>query len=528
MNRRSLAAITALTASLTVFGTEVHAQVQGIGSTTSGDFFPIGASADGSLVAGSIISPGLRSKVGVWSEASGLRILDETALEDFFAFDMSDDGNVIAGVEVRAQVRTGAIWDAATGLRVEVPPLAGDTSSDALWVSGDGSTVVGTSRGTRFRIFRWTHAAGTQEIPLPPNEFSRVSGVSQDGSAVVGSYRLPGGQNRAFRWTPSTGAQPIPGLGDHASYATGVSDDGQVIVGSTNTPGFTSRLFYYRVGSAAVEVLPGITTASPSSVRVSADGSTVIGSSANFPSGQTGFAWTPSLGHVVVGAGLRTIPISVSADGGIICGIAYPLSGGQEQRAFRWDDDGVTLLTLLEGIAPSEFSSAFAVSADGSTVVGHTRLSSGEVRGAIWRASGALGASVCDPAVVNSTGVPGRLVLRGTNAIARADLVLRAVDLPPGVTTTFLVSLSAMAPLPVLGSQGLSCLGGTSGRFFAPEQLRTTGADGVAELLVDVTKLPFPVLPVAPGESLYFQAWHRDSNPAATSNFTSAATVRVF
>ncbi len=299
MNRQSLAAITAFTTSLTAFSTGAYAQVQDIGSPESGTFYSSAISADGSIVSGVATHPIHGNRVAVWSEEDGMRLFDQAAAGGSYAFGMSDNGRVIVGAKDNPAIPVfgslAAVWNAATGRRVDIPLLPGHTNSTAPFVSGDGLTVVGSSSGIMQSTFRWDRITGTQEIPSPVNGPSRPRAVNRDGTVIVGSYDVAIGETRAFVWTPATGSQPIPGLGDYISYASGVSADGQVIVGRTGNPGFTSSIFYYRVGSAAVEVTVGTTTPAGYPIRVSGDGGTVIGT-ANFVSGQTGFAWNPGLG----------------------------------------------------------------------------------------------------------------------------------------------------------------------------------------------------------------------------------------
>ena len=153
--------------------------------------------------------------------------------------------------------------------------------------------------------------------------------------------------------------------------------------------------------------------------------------------------------------------------------------------------------------------------------------------GRLWRESGSyrfgytIGATECYQSTANSSGATGLLHALGSNSVADNDVTLVASLLPLNSFGYFLTSRSAgLATMPG-GSQGDLCLGGNIGRFSAPSQIRNTGALGRFSLAIDLASLPTPTGPVAalPGETWFFQAWHRDANPALTSNFTDAVEV---
>jgi len=132
--------------------------------------------------------------------------------------------------------------------------------------------------------------------------------------------------------------------------------------------------------------------------------------------------------------------------------------------------------------------------------------------------------------VVNSSGFSAATFLGGTNTISRGQLTLRAAGLPPGATGFFLVSDAPGFTFPVTSSQGALCLSGSIGRFVAPGQIQAANFFGEIAIAVDPGALPSPQggFSATPGQSLYFQAWFRDANPIATSNFSSGATVRFY
>lgn len=138
-------------------------------------------------------------------------------------------------------------------------------------------------------------------------------------------------------------------------------------------------------------------------------------------------------------------------------------------------------------------------------------------------------ATYCGPATVNSSGLAGELSGSGSLAIQDNDFTLRADGVPPGQVGYFLSSMGHdFVPNPG-GSQGHLCLGRSFiARHNRSHEIRMAGANGAFELILDLQDMPAPmgVAAVLSGETWNFQAWFRDQNPGATSNFTNALSVR--
>ncbi len=144
------------------------------------------------------------------------------------------------------------------------------------------------------------------------------------------------------------------------------------------------------------------------------------------------------------------------------------------------------------------------------------------------RLLGAIGTQLCDPAVPNSTGQPATITAEGSLFLSDGNVTLRAAQLPPNATSLFLASrLSSFVANPA-GSQGNLCLGGAIGRYVGPGQIQNSGPGGTMALSVDLGAMPTPngFVAAAPGETWFFQAWNRDANPGATSNFTSVVAIQ--
>ena len=114
--------------------------------------------------------------------------------------------------------------------------------SAASGVSRDGSVIVGQSYSDSGKeAFRWTAADGMTGLgDLPGGEFASTAfAVSGDGKTIVGQASGPNGPE-AFLWTSDKGMQSLGTLLGNNSAAAGwrlneardISDDGTVVVGS--------------------------------------------------------------------------------------------------------------------------------------------------------------------------------------------------------------------------------------------------------------------------------------------------------
>lgn len=139
-----------------------------------------------------------------------------------------------------------------------------------------------------------------------------------------------------------------------------------------------------------------------------------------------------------------------------------------------------------------------------------------------------LGNAYCAPAIPNSTGAPASLRLEGApGTLASGQVSLVAAQLPEASAGYFLASLTQDSVPGAGGSQGTLCLGGSVGRYAMSPFF--TAFDGTSTQLVDLTSLPNPAGSVSAlaGETWSFQAWYRDANPTATTNFTPGVSLLI-
>ncbi|MEZ6015006.1 MAG: hypothetical protein R3F49_07835 [Planctomycetota bacterium] len=440
------------------------------------------------------------------------------------AFGVSADGSVIVGVTNYATnpVQVGFRWTAAGGMH-DIGALGLD-GSKACRVSADGNVVVGASveaSGVSLRAIRWSTAGGLQDLGTLGGLESWANGVSADGGVVVGRAQRGDGAMRAFRWTAAGGMQDLGTLGGLSSGANATSADGSVVVGWVeDASGFT---YAFRWTAAGGMQDLGLTPGSEA-IDVSDDGTVVVGNALSPFSTTEPFRWTAAGGAQSITPSLGRIyrARAVSADGRVVVGYwtaSYGITG-----SFRWTASaGLEDLDPLVGLGRAE-----DVSADGSVVVGASPLF-GSPLGAFRFQSTVLGEAYTCPGVTNSTGCGGTLLVQGDPRLATGRLELTAALLPRDCFGFFLTSRTQDFVAAAGGSQGNLCLGGSIGRFVGSGQIMDSGANGTFSLTVDLNAVPAPTLTgtvaVQPGDTWNFQAWHRDTNPGPTSNFTDAVSV---
>jgi len=251
-----------------------------------------------------------------------------------------------------------------------------DVWSSAYGVSSDGLAVVGWSDDDVItKAFRWTILGGMLDLGGLPggSEDSHARAASEDGSVVVGWSGSEKGQE-AFRWTAGgmVGLGDLPG-GNFDSDAYDVSSDGLVVVGQSSSANGTAEAFRWTASGGMVGLgdLPGGIFQSFAE-GVSADGSVVVGTSW-IENGTEAFRWTElggmiGLGGLVGGSGFSRA-YDVTPDGSIVVGSA---SGPNGLELFRWTSAGG-----MEGLGGSVGPGPYAVSADGSVIVG--RLSGSDM-----------------------------------------------------------------------------------------------------------------------------------------------------
>ncbi|MGJ8641551.1 MAG: autotransporter domain-containing protein [Opitutaceae bacterium] len=197
---------------------------------------------------------------------------------------------------------------------------------------------------------------------LEGGEFGLASGVSADGSVVVGYSNSTAGGSQAFRWKDGV----MDGLGflegGDYSWATGASADGSVVVGYSNS---TAGGQAFRWENGVMDGLGFLEDGDYSwATGVSADGSVVVGYSES-TAGRQAFRWKDDVmdGLGFLEGGDTSWASGVSADGSVVVGYSDSTAGYQ---AFRWKDGVMEGLGFLEG---GDYGNASGVSVVGGSIV---------------------------------------------------------------------------------------------------------------------------------------------------------------
>lgn len=346
----------------------IHGRAQSAATAVSGD---------GTTVVGNANGVAFR-----WTQASGM--LDLSPDAGTLAFAVSRDGSVVVGTSLNVPGGGAFRWTQASGV-VSLGNLAFGSRPEARGVSSDGSVIVGTVF-TPFLVipaisisfleaFRWTEATGMVALGTPgPGTFSGATGVSGDGSVIVG-FRDGGtfcvipavciAAPVAFRWTQATGMVPIGTLnGGGISQANAISRDGNVIVGiSVDGAANAWRAFRWTQASGMVSLgnLAGKTNSSAAAVNF--DGSVIVGNASDpniFGAADSrAFRWTQATGMQSVEDWLRSkgvnVPVDttlaatgVSDDGNVVVGSLLGPSGNTSAFIARVSPVGNGMITLQD------------------------------------------------------------------------------------------------------------------------------------------------------------------------------------
>ncbi len=190
-----------------------------------------------------------------WTNSGGYQLIPVaagTSPSNFnLAYGISQNGNIVVGTSGSGSGARAFIWNASSpGSSLALPVLPSQSSSGAAAVSGDGTTVVGSSGS---RAFKWTSPGGMVDLgSLPGQVWALGEAVNTDGSVITGRYNNGLGEF-GYRWTPATGMVALPQTpnGCTALRPRAVNGDGTVIIGQVvdNVAGFTAFVWTPALGT---------------------------------------------------------------------------------------------------------------------------------------------------------------------------------------------------------------------------------------------------------------------------------------
>ena len=291
---------------------------------------------------GKVMAANLGGEIYRWTPKTGF--VDLGPSDPFnTSIGISADGSAIVTSIVGPDGNTNpGIWKASTGW-VSLGHPKNACVMDGNWGSGwslnaDGSMAVGLAwYCPGAQAFRWSAWDGVVGLGHPPGASSRASAISADSSTIVGFYENPTtGERRAVRWKSRQKKELFTGTRTPGE-ATAVSSDGSKIVGQAADASGFGRAFYYTDSGGLVPLgtVSGIDT-DQSVANGVADNGTVVGWSGDpFWGGIAAFIWnaqspsTPmaSLHDALTAAGAKipkniylTTALAISADGSTVVG----------------------------------------------------------------------------------------------------------------------------------------------------------------------------------------------------------------
>ncbi len=287
-----------------------------------------------------------------------------------FGSDLTPDGCTVAGF-----FSSGAFkWTPGTRIRRINGPATGVAS-----VSADGGVVTADVKqgNNQYTANRWTSSGGWQSLGGLAGStgcdasLSNSYSLSADGSKQVGLGWLSNCRAHAFVWEAGTGMVDLGALGGRSSRASGISDDGSTIVGFDEHGTGHRRSAVWRNGVETVlSDNPGeLYDATPNGGVVVGKGSSSEGAARWTENAGT---WTPEFFGNLPGTSNAT-GLAVSDDGSVIVGI----SGSPFDNSAFYYSAATGLVRMTDHLASQgidvtgwTLTSASGISADGKTISG--------------------------------------------------------------------------------------------------------------------------------------------------------------
>ncbi len=269
--------------------------------------------------------------------------------------------------------------------------LGAGNANGLLWFCG--ITTIKDTKIRPMQLRRQLPGTTSSLVALTPPAIPTAAGGStnqnRSATCVVGYQDAGNGTPyHALRWTQATGPQDLGTL-DAANNATrqsdamAASDDCGVIVGTSQVNATVQHAYRWTAAGGLVDLsAPAGAARNSRAFGVSADGSVVVGEGEFVDAGtlsgfRTGaYRWTASGGFQSLGALQPLFPTSafaVSGDGSVIVGaggVSVTVGGSSTNgsRAFRWTQ--ATGMVAIGPLSGHQYADAAGVSDNGRIVVG--------------------------------------------------------------------------------------------------------------------------------------------------------------
>ncbi|QQE10635.1 hypothetical protein JD969_14145 [Planctomycetota bacterium] len=242
----------------------------------TGSVVPEDVSADGRVVVGSnwngddaafwTAEGGVVGIQSMTSEPEGLYLANAVSGDgqtlvgnsDYWGYALGQDGSFtkemgyeVQGVSYDGSIKVGhegyytaGYWTTGNVMTPLKNQEGVDVSGRARDVSADGKTIIGfadniLSPSHNEAAFRWTEETGAVALDFGGLDaaYSQATGISDDGSTIIGSFDTSDGKSKAYRWTEDGGAEVLSSFED-SKYCNvwAVSGDGSIAVGSSTGP----------------------------------------------------------------------------------------------------------------------------------------------------------------------------------------------------------------------------------------------------------------------------------------------------
>ena len=310
--------------------------------------------------------------------------------------------------------------------------LAGGTTSTATAASSNGSKIVGyaVDNNSVYQAVLWNGAGAPSLLDSGATyAYSGATGISSTGSTIVG-YLNTGTPNLddAFYFRTGTITSLNSFFAGQASRAAGVSADGNLIVGTAGDylPGpSVANGFIFNINTSALTIvdasahLPAFATAGLTLTQlnaISGNGLVTVGYAysdtvSSTPSDALAFSRTSAGTYAALGklGGVFSWSIAraVNSTGSVIVG--QSLNAANKSEAFVYQTGAMTGLGFL---GTGDESDATGVSADGTVIVGYSRITPG---GAVRHAFVYSNVMLDETEWMSSLNGPGSLVAMTTN-----------------------------------------------------------------------------------------------------------------